>query len=33
MDGWAAGGGLYLPIGLFGVSVSPRIASDRPRQA
>ena len=27
--GWAAGGGLYLPIGLFGVSVSPH----RPRQA
>ena len=25
-------GGLYLPIGLFGVAMSPRSASHRPRQ-
>ena len=31
--GWAARGRLYLPIGLFGVSMSPIIASYRPRQA
>ena len=31
-DGWKAGGGLYLPIGLFGVAVSPRSTSHRPRQ-
>ena len=30
--GWEAGGGLYLLIGLFGASVSPRSASHRPRQ-
>ena len=30
--GWGTGGGLYLPIGLFGVAISPRSASDRPRQ-
>ena len=30
--GWEAGGGLYLPIGLFGVAMSPRSASHRPRQ-
>ena len=29
---WEAGGGLYLPIGLFGVAMSPRSASHRPRQ-
>ena len=29
---WAAVGGLYLPIGLFGVAMSPRSASHRPRQ-
>ena len=29
---WEAGGGLYLPIGLFGVAMSPRSASLRPRQ-
>ena len=29
---WEAGGGLYLPIGLFGVVMSPRSASHRPRQ-
>ena len=29
--GWEAGGGLYLPIGLFGVAMSPRSASHRPR--
>ena len=29
---WEAGGRLYLPIGLFGVAMSPRSASDRPRQ-
>ena len=28
--GWEAGGGLY--IGLFGVAMSPRSASHRPRQ-
>ena len=32
-SGWEAGGGLYLPIELFGVSVSQRSASHRPRQA
>ena len=26
VGGWAAGGRLYLPIGLFGVSMSPRSA-------
>ena len=30
--GWEARGRLYLPIGLFGVAMSPRSASDRPRQ-
>ena len=30
--GWEAGGGLHLPIGLFGVSMSPRNATHRPRQ-
>ena len=30
---WAAGGGLYIPIRLFGASMSPRSASHRPRQA
>ena len=29
--GWAAGGRLNLPIGLFGVSMSPRSANYRPR--
>ena len=29
---WEAGGGLYLPNGLFGVAMSPRSASHRPRQ-
>ena len=29
---WEAGGGLYLPIGLFGVVMSPRRAGHRPRQ-
>ena len=29
---WEAGGGLYLPVGLFGVAVRPRSASHRPRQ-
>ena len=29
---WEAGGGLYLPAGLFGVAMSPRSASHRPRQ-
>ena len=32
-DGWEAGSGLYLPIGLFGVAISPRNTSHRPRQA
>ena len=27
--GWEAGGGLYLPIGLFGVAVSPRSVTQR----
>ena len=31
--GWVARDGLYLLIGLFGVSMSPRSASHRPRQA
>ena len=30
--GWEARGGLYLPIGLFRVAMSPRSASHRPRQ-
>ena len=29
---WEAGGRLYLPIGLFGVAMSPRSVSQRPRQ-
>ena len=29
---WESGGGLNLPIGLFGVAMSPRSASHRPRQ-
>ena len=29
---WEAEGGLYLPIGLFGVVMSPRSASHRSRQ-
>ena len=31
--GWAVKGRLYLPIGLFAVSMGPRSASHRPRQA
>ena len=31
--GWVAGGGLYLPIGPFGASISPRSANYRSRQA
>ena len=30
--GWEVGGRLYLPMGLFGASMSPRSASHRPRQ-
>ena len=29
--GWEAGGGLHRPTGLFGVAMSPRSASHRPR--
>ena len=29
--GWEAGGGLHCPTGLFGVAMSPRNASHRPR--
>ena len=29
---WEAGGGLHHPIGLFGVAMSPRSVSHRPRQ-
>ena len=29
--GWEAGGGLQRPTGLFGVAMSPRSASHRPR--
>ena len=29
--GWEAGGGLHCPTGLFGVAMSPRSASHRPR--
>ena len=29
---WEAGGGLYPPIGLFGVAMSPRSTSHSPRQ-
>ena len=29
--GWEAGGGLHRPIGLFGVAMSPRSTSHRPR--
>ena len=33
VGGWeGVGGGLYLPIGLFGASMCPRSASHRPRQ-
>ena len=32
-DRWETGGGLYLPIGLFGVAMSPRTTSHKPRQA
>ena len=34
MDGvglWAAGGSVYLPLGLFGLAMSPRNASHRPK--
>ena len=31
-NGWAAGGGLYLSIRLFGVVMSPRSTSHRPIQ-
>ena len=31
-SGWEAGCGLYFPIRLFGVAMSPRSASHRPRQ-
>ena len=30
---WVARGGLCPPIGLFGISMSPRSAGRRPRQA
>ena len=30
--GWEAGDGLHHPIGLFGVAMSPRSVSHRPRQ-
>ena len=30
--GWEAGGGLYLTTELFGLAMSPRSASHRPRQ-
>ena len=30
--GWESGGGLYLSIGLFGVAMSPRSASNRDRR-
>ena len=29
---WEAGSGLHHPIGLFGVAMSPRSVSQRPRQ-
>ena len=28
--GWVAGGGLNLPLGMFGLAMSPRSASHRP---
>ena len=31
--GWEAEGRLYHPIALFGVAMSPRTTSHRPRQA
>ena len=31
VGGWEAGGGLHRPTGLFGVAMSPRSASHRPR--
>ena len=31
--GWEAGGGLNLPLGLFGLAMSPRSASHRPKHA
>ena len=33
VGGWEAEGGLHHPIGLFGVGMSPRSVSHRPRQA
>ena len=32
VGGWAAGGGLYLLIGLFGASMGPRSASQGPNK-
>ena len=32
-DGWEAGGGLKLLLGLFGLAMSPRSASHRPKHA
>ena len=32
VGGWEAGSGLHHPIGLFGVAMSPRSVSHRPRQ-
>ena len=31
--GWDAGGGLNPPLGLFGLAMSPRSASHRPKHA
>ena len=31
--GWKVGGGLYLPLGIFGLAMSPRSASHRPELA
>ena len=32
-EGWKARGGLYPPLGLFGIAMSPRSASYRPKHA
>ena len=32
-EGWAAGGGLNPPLGLFGLTMSPRSAIHRPKHA
>ena len=33
VGGWEAGGGLNLPLRLFGLAMGPRSASHRPKRA